>query len=72
MAVFLDATVVRIILVPATMRLLGKWNWWLPSWLRWLPHLGIEGRKEPGPMPMASGGSLDDHALGRRFPIEGR
>ncbi len=45
-AVFLDATVVRVILVPATMRLLGKWNWWLPSWLRWLPHLGIEGRKE--------------------------
>ena len=55
-AVFLDATLVRIILVPATMRLLGKWNWWLPSWLRWLPHLGIEGRNEPGPMPMASGG----------------
>ena len=45
-AVFLDATIVRIILVPATMRLLGKWNWWLPSWLRWLPHLGIE-RREP-------------------------
>jgi RND superfamily putative drug exporter len=49
-AVLLDATVVRIILVPATMRLLGKWNWWLPSWLRWLPHLGIEGRKELQPV----------------------
>jgi RND superfamily putative drug exporter len=33
-AVFLDATVVRALLVPATMRLLGEWNWWAPSWLR--------------------------------------
>jgi len=32
LAVFLDATVVRTLLVPATMRLLGKWNWWTPSW----------------------------------------
>ena len=42
-AVFLDATIVRSILLPATMRLLGEWNWWLPSWLRWLPHVTIEG-----------------------------
>jgi RND superfamily putative drug exporter len=33
-AVFLDATVVRALLVPATMRLLGDWNWWAPGWLR--------------------------------------
>ncbi len=33
-AVFLDATVVRALLVPATMRLLGEWNWWAPRWLR--------------------------------------
>ncbi len=46
-AVFLDATVVRVVLVPASMRLLGKWNWWLPGWLRWLPHIGIEGRAAP-------------------------
>ena len=46
-AVFLDATIVRIVLVPASMRLLGKWNWWLPSWLRWLPHFGLERRTEP-------------------------
>ena len=32
-AVFLDATIVRIILVPAFMRIAGKWNWWLPRWL---------------------------------------
>jgi len=37
-AVLLDATIVRSVLVPATMRLLGKWNWYLPSLLRWLPE----------------------------------
>ena len=43
-AVLIDATVVRIVLVPATMRLLGDWNWWLPGWLdRLLPNLDIEG-----------------------------
>jgi len=41
-AVFLDATVVRSLLLPASMRLLGDWNWWLPSWLGWLPHVTIE------------------------------
>ena len=39
-AVALDATVVRALLVPATMRLLGHWNWWVPDWLgRWLPDI---------------------------------
>ncbi|MFZ4516125.1 MAG: MMPL family transporter [Acidimicrobiia bacterium] len=42
-AIFIDATIVRLMLVPATMELLGKANWWLPSWLnRILPHLDIE------------------------------
>ena len=41
-AVFLDATVVRALLVPATMRLLGHWNWWAPAWLRRiLPRTGL-------------------------------
>jgi len=44
-AVFLDATIVRSVLVPATMRLLGRRNWWLPSFLDWLPHLDIEPTK---------------------------
>jgi RND superfamily putative drug exporter len=48
-AVFLDATVVRSILLPATMRLLGEWNWWLPSWLGWLPRVSIEGGLEESP-----------------------
>jgi RND superfamily putative drug exporter len=45
-AVFLDATLVRSVLVPATMRLLGRRNWYLPSWLEWLPHLDIEGLRK--------------------------
>ncbi len=46
-AVFIDATIVRTLLVPATMRLLGNRNWYLPGWLQWLPQLRVEGR-EPG------------------------
>jgi RND superfamily putative drug exporter len=42
-AVFIDATIVRSILLPATMQLLGDWNWWLPPFLRWLPQIAIEG-----------------------------
>jgi RND superfamily putative drug exporter len=43
-AVFLDATVVRMLLVPATMELLGDRNWWLPRWLnRVLPKIDVEG-----------------------------
>ena len=42
-AILLDATLVRLVLVPATMALLGRWNWWLPGWLdRLLPHLDVE------------------------------
>jgi RND superfamily putative drug exporter len=41
-AIFIDATVVRIVLVPATMELLGKANWWFPRWLEWLPRLHVE------------------------------
>jgi uncharacterized membrane protein YdfJ with MMPL/SSD domain len=39
-AVLLDATIIRAVLLPATMALLGEWNWYLPRWLRWLPALG--------------------------------
>jgi RND superfamily putative drug exporter len=43
-AVFVDATVVRMVLVPATMELLGDRNWWIPKWLdRILPRLNVEG-----------------------------
>ena len=39
-AILLDATIVRAVLLPATMALLGDWNWYLPRWLEWLPHVG--------------------------------
>jgi RND superfamily putative drug exporter len=43
-AVFIDATLVRSVLVPASMKLLGDRNWYLPSWLQWLPNISVEGR----------------------------
>ncbi|WP_217914210.1 MMPL family transporter [Miltoncostaea marina] len=42
-ALLIDATIVRSVLVPATMALLGGWNWYLPGWLGWLPHVEVEG-----------------------------
>ena len=54
-AIFVDATVVRLVLVPATMELLGDANWWLPRWLdRLLPRLDAEGRPEPEPAGVAA------------------
>jgi uncharacterized membrane protein YdfJ with MMPL/SSD domain len=41
-AVLVDATIVRAVLLPATMKLLGDWNWYLPKHLRWLPKLRLE------------------------------
>jgi RND superfamily putative drug exporter len=46
-AVLIDATVVRAVLLPATMKLLGDWNWYLPRWLEWLPRMGQEAPSEP-------------------------
>ncbi len=57
-AIFLDATVVRLVLVPATMKLLGNANWWLPDWMdRALPTFDHEGRREqPRPLePVPAG-----------------
>jgi uncharacterized membrane protein YdfJ with MMPL/SSD domain len=45
-AVLIDATLVRAVLLPATMKLLGDWNWYLPNWLGWLPRLE---HQEPAP-----------------------
>jgi RND superfamily putative drug exporter len=59
-AVFMDATIVRTLLVPASMRLLGDWNWYLPRWLRWLPQVHVEGREpvltvvEERPVPVGA------------------
>ncbi len=55
-AVLLDATLVRMLLVPATMELLGERNWWLPRWLdRILPHLDVEGPAHPAAATDADG-----------------
>jgi RND superfamily putative drug exporter len=48
-AILIDATIVRAVLLPATMKLLGKWNWYLPTWLEWLPRLEHERGPEPVP-----------------------
>jgi RND superfamily putative drug exporter len=50
-AVLLDATVVRCVLVPAIMELLGRAAWWLPSWLGWLPHINVEGTAPVAAIP---------------------
>ena len=61
-AVLIDATIVRSVLVPASMKLLGRRNWYLPTWLEWLPHLGVEGPPTHivdlrTPEPAAAGGT---------------
>jgi uncharacterized membrane protein YdfJ with MMPL/SSD domain len=52
-ALLIDATIVRSVLVPAAMTLLGKWNWYLPRWLDWLPHVSVEGRAQEASTPPA-------------------
>ena len=52
-AVLIDATIIRGVLLPATMKLLGEWNWYLPRWLNWLPELKHETETETGPEPVA-------------------
>jgi putative drug exporter of the RND superfamily len=44
-AVLIDATIVRAVLLPATMKLLGDWNWYLPRWLEWLPKIEAHGER---------------------------
>jgi len=52
-AVLLDATIIRVVMVPATMRLMGRWNWWLPAWLdRLLPKVSLETAEEVPEAPM--------------------
>lgn len=63
-AIFVDATLVRMVLVPATMELLGEANWWMPKWLdRLLPNIHIEGGPDEYEPP-------DDREPGIRLPEE--
>ena len=69
-AVLVDATVVRAVLLPATMKLLGNWNWYLPRWLAWLPrmsHAGAEAR----PRADQSVGARRDLVGAAAGPIDG-
>ena len=60
-AVFLDALVIRVLLLPATLQLLGEWTWWFPAWLdRRLPRFALEPPEEP-----AEGAAKSDDVLSR-------
>ena len=50
-AVLIDATIVRGVLLPASMKVLGDWNWYLPKWLEWLPHAAEPRPADPQPAP---------------------
>jgi RND superfamily putative drug exporter len=58
-AVLIDATIVRLVLVPSAMELMGKANWWAPRWLvRYLPRFKIDSLMKPAPEPEGGGRSL--------------
>jgi RND superfamily putative drug exporter len=64
-AIFIDATIVRAVLLPATMKLLGEWNWYLPRWLEWLPRVTHE------PSIEAIGGEREDADARRERELAG-
>jgi len=53
-AILIDATIIRAVLLPATMKLLGDWNSYLPKWLELLPRVATEPTSAPTPIPTAS------------------
>ncbi len=56
-ALLIDATIIRSVLLPATMRMLGRWNWYLPRWLDWLPRVSVAS-----PAPASPGvASIQSH-----------
>ena len=50
-ALLIDATIIRSVVLPAAMALLGDRNWYLPHWLSWIPRLEVEGNAAPEPQP---------------------
>ena len=70
-AVLLDATIVRAVLLPATMKLLGDWNWYLPGWLDWIPRITTEPTAVPAPTPAAGPASVAAaHATRQARPVQ--
>jgi uncharacterized membrane protein YdfJ with MMPL/SSD domain len=53
-ALLIDATIIRSVVLPAAMQLLGRWNWYLPRWLEWLPDVHVEGAERPVPAVSSS------------------
>lgn len=53
-AVLIDATIIRAVVLPSAMALLGEWNWYMPRWLEWLPTLSPEGEPEEAPPAVTS------------------
>ncbi|TML01773.1 MAG: hypothetical protein E6G41_16200, partial [Actinobacteria bacterium] len=71
-AVLIDATIIRGILLPASMKLLGDWNWYLPSWLEWLPRVGagrdVLPRHGPSEPPTPGGTGVAEEPQPRPVP----
>ena len=53
-ALLLDATVIRSVVLPASLTLLDRWSWYLPSWLEWLPHVEVERAPSSSPADAAA------------------
>ena len=68
-AVLLDATIVRAVLLPATMTLLGDWNWYLPRWLEWLPRVTPPAAPPPPAIAPTPGTPAPEPAPEPRTPI---
>jgi RND superfamily putative drug exporter len=66
-AIFIDATIVRTIVVPAGMELLGDWNWYLPRWLEWLPNVSVEGCWPVAGEAMPADDAPSSHDVGPGF-----
>jgi putative drug exporter of the RND superfamily len=62
-AVLIDATIVRAVLLPASMKLLGDWNWYLPRSLEWLPRTGLES--QPVSASTSTGGASPQSSSSR-------
>ena len=77
----LDATIIRGVLLPAAMKLLGDWNWYLPRWLEWLPRLNVEAELDGEQVPTAPAATASTSTVlgarqrasgaGHRFPASG-
>jgi len=71
-AVFIDATLIRSVLVPASMEMLGDLNWYLPSFLSWLPRLSIEGGEHAAPRTTREYRLAPSQPTGETAPVPAR